>query len=224
MFDKIVLEQDGEIPAVFRTGLLKSDTASSLSRLMSEIERNHPSEFDNNEEGKFEDPRGMKNEGETSVDSQMEDTPANYNQANQRFDERDLLPEHPIPEDDEGNEHMSPQSEFDAENSHIPTLKRRRRKRKNKLTTIELLEPTVREKNMAGAYGGQAKGELRRPGVKYDKDRLAGSKKFRVSTADEPKVRAQLQHLVNSNSGLNQLIAVKQGSSQKSKDIPAVKI
>lgn len=69
MFDKIVLDPDGEIPQVFRTGLLKSDTASSLSRLMSEIERNHPSEFDRNEEGKFEDPHGMKNEGETSVDS-----------------------------------------------------------------------------------------------------------------------------------------------------------
>ena len=39
MFDKPVLEQDGEIPQVFRTGMLKSDTASSLSRLMSEIER-----------------------------------------------------------------------------------------------------------------------------------------------------------------------------------------
>ena len=36
---------------------------------MSEIERNHPSEFDRHEEGNFEDPRGMKNEGETSVDS-----------------------------------------------------------------------------------------------------------------------------------------------------------
>jgi hypothetical protein len=72
-------------------------------------------------------------------------------------------------------------------------LKRRRKKRKPKLTTIELLEPTTREKNMAGAYGGMAKGELRRPGVKYEKDRLANSKKFRVATADEPKVRAQLQ-------------------------------
>ena len=60
------------------------------------------------------------------------------------------------------------------------------------MTTIELLEPTLREKNMADAYGGMAKGELRRPGVKYDKERLAGSKKFRVTTADEPKVRAQL--------------------------------
>lgn len=39
MFEKQVLEEDGEIPQVFRTGMLRSDTASSLSRLMSEIER-----------------------------------------------------------------------------------------------------------------------------------------------------------------------------------------
>ena len=40
MFDKEILDDESEIPKVFRTGLLKSDTASSLSRLMSEIERN----------------------------------------------------------------------------------------------------------------------------------------------------------------------------------------
>lgn len=48
---------------------------------------------------------------------------------------------------------------------------------------------------MAGAYGGMARGEIRRPGIKYQKDRLENSKKFRVSTADEPKVRAQLNEL-----------------------------
>lgn len=53
MFDKCILEDDGEIPAVFRTGLLKSDTASSLSRLMSEIEKNQPSEYDRTEENKI---------------------------------------------------------------------------------------------------------------------------------------------------------------------------
>lgn len=39
MFEKEILENDGEIPAVFRTGLLKHDTESELSKLMSEIER-----------------------------------------------------------------------------------------------------------------------------------------------------------------------------------------
>ena len=40
MFEAVVLDAEGDIPQVFRTGLLKSDTASSLSRLMSEIVRN----------------------------------------------------------------------------------------------------------------------------------------------------------------------------------------
>lgn len=44
VFEKIILDEQGEIPKVFRTGLLKSDTASSLSRLMSEIEKNQPFE------------------------------------------------------------------------------------------------------------------------------------------------------------------------------------
>jgi hypothetical protein len=46
MFEKILLDNEEDIPKVFRTGLLKSDTASSLSRLMSEIGKNQPSEFD----------------------------------------------------------------------------------------------------------------------------------------------------------------------------------
>jgi len=46
VFKKSLLDNEGDIPKVFRTGLLKADTASSLSRLMSEIEKNQPSEFD----------------------------------------------------------------------------------------------------------------------------------------------------------------------------------
>ena len=49
MFQKKLLDNEEDIPKVFRTGLLKSDTASSLSRLMSEIEKNQPSEFDQEE-------------------------------------------------------------------------------------------------------------------------------------------------------------------------------
>ena len=40
------------------------------------------------------------------------------------------------------------------------------------MQTLELLEPKEREKDMAGAYGGDAKPEIRRPRVKYEKDRL----------------------------------------------------
>jgi len=57
MFQKQMLDHEDDIPKVFRTGLLKSDTASSLSRLMSEIERNQPSEFDQ-EERRIQDEIG----------------------------------------------------------------------------------------------------------------------------------------------------------------------
>jgi len=74
------------------TGLLKSDTASSISRLMSEIGKNQPSEFDQ-EEQRIQDELAKNirrkkrgNSGNTSVDSMMEDTSANYNMQNQRFD------------------------------------------------------------------------------------------------------------------------------------------
>lgn len=81
MFEKNVLEADGEIPPVFRSGQLRQDTASSISRLMSEIERNHGdrSEFG---ETNPRDQQDEKADGDTSVDSKMEDTPANYNIAN----------------------------------------------------------------------------------------------------------------------------------------------
>jgi len=96
MFDKVILSPDGEIPKIFRMGMLKSDSGSSLSRLMDEIERNNPSEFepaegdnDNDNEDEKQDEVGDMEEGngDTSVDSMMEDTPANYNIPNQRFDE-----------------------------------------------------------------------------------------------------------------------------------------
>jgi hypothetical protein len=51
MFPVEVLDRDGEIPEVFRSaaGLLKpADSESSMSRLMSEIERNQPEEIYNN--------------------------------------------------------------------------------------------------------------------------------------------------------------------------------
>lgn len=87
MFEKKLLDNEGDIPKVFRTGLLKSDTASSLSRLMSEIGKNQLSDFDQ-EEARVQQMSKMKrgNSGNTSVDSMMEDTPANYNYQNQRFD------------------------------------------------------------------------------------------------------------------------------------------
>lgn len=50
---------------------------------MSEIERNHG---DHSDLDGLHDPKDDKVDGDTSVDSKMEDTPANYNIANQRFE------------------------------------------------------------------------------------------------------------------------------------------
>lgn len=68
MFDKLVLGKDGDIPAVFRTGLLREDTASGMDELMNEIEK-----------GVERPAKRGNDDGETSMDSKMEDTPANYN-------------------------------------------------------------------------------------------------------------------------------------------------
>lgn len=54
--------------------------------------------------------------------------------------------------------------------------------RKEKFKNVMVLQPTERDKNLAGAYGGQAIGSIRRPGVKYDKERLKDGLKFRVSS------------------------------------------
>lgn len=112
------------------------------------------------------------------------------------------------------------QSDFtDNDNDANPVLLPKNKKKnpkknkkiKPKVSTIEFLEPTSREKNMAGAYGGEAKPELRRPRIKYDKDRLATSKKFRIATADEPRVRAQLTKLQHSTSNAAPPESKKQG-------------
>merc|ERR1711981_350701 len=75
MFEKELLDNEGDIPKVFRTGLLKSDTASSLSRLMSEIGKNQLSDFDaeENKVNAFGKKMRAGNDGDTSVDSMMED-------------------------------------------------------------------------------------------------------------------------------------------------------
>ena len=54
---------------------------------------------------------------------------------------------------------------------------------------------------MADAYGGNAKGQFRRPGVKYDKERLMN----RIKTpANIPGGRAQLEALANTVAGFHQ--------------------
>lgn len=94
--------------------------------------------------------------------------------------------------------------------------KSKSKKKKPKISTVQILQPTGRDKNMAGAYGGQAVGSVRRPGIKYEKDRLKGSKTFRVNTAEEPKLRAKLTQLVKSASGAHMIDSAGRHTGGKS--------
>ena len=60
--------------------------------------------------------------------------------------------------------------------------------------------PTNREVNMADAYGGMAKGQFRRKGVKYDRERLMN----RIKTpANIPGGKAQLEALAATVAGFH---------------------
>jgi hypothetical protein len=85
---------------------------------MSEIGKNQPSEFDQEEQRIQEEiAQNMKKKkrghsGNTSVDSMMEDTPANYNYQNQRFNaEMDDMEGDEIDEMDDDDEYGS---QYDA--------------------------------------------------------------------------------------------------------------
>lgn len=207
-----MISADGEIPKVFRTGVLHQDTDSSISRLMSEIEKevHNPADVDRDSDvfGGQLPPRQKKDD--TSVDSKMDDTPANYNIANQRYEfefvEEGDVPRRSLPDDLYDDELDLGDSDFSDGASGmnpavmIPRKKTRGVRKNKKQKTIEVLPPTEKQKNMAGAYGGEPKPEIRRPKVKYDKDRLKGGKKFRVTTAEEPRAKATLTGLGKSGS------------------------
>jgi len=87
----------------------------------------------------------------------------------------------------------------------LPVNKKRTgksKKLKNKAGTIEFLEPSESQKQMAGVYGGEARPEVRRANVKYDKDRHQNSKKFRLSEADEPNEKPDFKKLASSDNNL----------------------
>ena len=78
--------------------------------------------------------------------------------------------------------------------------KKKKKKPKTKKQMLEYLMPTNREVNMADAYGGMAKGQFRRKGVKYDKERLMN----RIKTpANIPGGKAQLEALAATVAGFH---------------------
>lgn len=110
----------------------------------------------------------MRRDYNTSVDSRMEDTPANYNMANQRIDpdEDEDVYARPI-EEDEHAEHYALDQDNRPRNRPMgqqyksnPVLQNKLNKNKKRkgTTVVEFLQPTKREEVMAGAYGGPARG------------------------------------------------------------------
>lgn len=79
----------------------------------------------------------------------MEDSPAKYDRTNQRpvnnTQEQDT-----IDFDDEG-QHYAP---IASENESAVRKDKKVKKPKKKITTVEVLQPTQRDKQTAGAYGG----------------------------------------------------------------------
>ena len=183
VFKKNVLK-DGEIPAVFRNGLIRQDSSTSLSRLMSEIDKNQDSDLDilKDQMEDFEE----EEKGNTSVDSLMEDTPSNYNIANQRFDEAKYKkePEEKYNENDEddyedddedGDGENADEDEEDEEDNDSITgpagvpilnarqpkrkiLRKKKKKKRRKKPKLEFEDPTTGDIAMAKAYGGEARG------------------------------------------------------------------
>ena len=95
----------------------------------------------------------------------MEDTPANYNIANQRFDEYEdyeAIPEESDRKNSKRNNRRKPQEEYPDQSisADMPRKKTKKKGKKKKKGGgyMEYLMPTNREVNMADAYGGLAKG------------------------------------------------------------------
>jgi len=196
--------KDGEIPPVFRNGIIRQDSATSLSRLMSEIDKNQDSDLDILKD-QLED-FDEEEKGNTSVDSLMEDTPSNYNIANQRFDEAKYRapPEARYNEDDEdyydeddGNEYEEGEEDEEDDNDSItgpvgvPMLnarqpknkivrRKKKKKKRKKKPKMEFEDPTAADVAMARAYGGQAKGKLVKKGRRRGSDRSTSSRASRA--------------------------------------------
>ncbi|CDW77580.1 UNKNOWN [Stylonychia lemnae] len=188
VFNRFMLEDDGEIPNIFRTGLIRKDTQDSLAKLMDEIDDlemiqdldvNDPRrrktltqqtlgehkrlqdkidqivEEDNDDEimREIEQLAGdqpFSDGGNTSVDSLMEDTPSNYNAANQRFNEVEKI-KNKAKKNIKKQQQVPEEVELESQYSYLPDkklkAKKKKKKKKNKDADID------RDLLMAKAYG-----------------------------------------------------------------------
>lgn len=223
VFRKNILE-DGQIPPVFRNGMIRQNSDSSLSKLMSEIDKQQESDLDIMKD--FEE----EEKGNTSVESLMEDTPSNYNIANQRFN-RDKFKKEPDAKydeedeyyDDSENNYEGEEDEEDDDDDNnsitgpagVPILnarqpqrkivrrkKKKKRRRRKKKPKQEFEDPTAADFKMARAYGGEARG---RPARKLKRKNSGRSTSSRISRGfSKPARRDQFFKGTGSVSGRDQ--------------------
>ena len=170
-FEKALLEHNGDIPEIFRSNILRSDSQSSLSRFMSEIDRDQ----------RFDESGFMKNQAgamprhaaasDTSFESMMEDSPSKYDKQNMRFT-------HSNPDTFGYGTGMQPKSarwagtipdnimeEISEYEAGYEPNQRKRKRVKGKNYVVE--QVTGRDVQMASAYGGVAKPRIRKTGPRF---------------------------------------------------------
>lgn len=152
--------------------------------------------------------------GNTSVDSMMEDTPANYNYQNQRFDadmEGDEEIDGEIDQQDEEDDDDEYGSQYDQMGGtgftgkggvqELAKKRRKKKKKKKKRKPVEFEDPSLREHLLAGAYGGIAKRKPKRQGVKYTTDINAGLRD--IATPASAFMRDPSKKMMTSFSGFD---------------------
>jgi len=160
MFGKQLLSPGGDIPEIFRVNLLRSDSQSSLSRLMSDIDGHGP-RFDDSK--MIQEHQRRAGASDTSFESMMEDSPSKYDQQNQRFSLASA-PDGAHPSNMQRSArwredvHDNIAEVFDEEDGH----ESRRRRRRKKPAGMIIEEITGRDIQLASAYGGVAKPRVRR--------------------------------------------------------------
>lgn len=162
VFDNELIDENGEIPKVFRIGLLRSDSTTSLNRFLEELEKiKHNLGLDDNvEDSNFEEEEKLLENSDGSLykskhssenNSAMGDRPDNYNTANmeniQNFmKKKDRHVESSLSSDD-----------FDVEDPEfLEAIKERKIKRRR--VKHKYKKPNKKDIMLANAYGGLPRG------------------------------------------------------------------
>lgn len=174
VFDCDLIDDTGEIPKVFRLGLLRSDSTTSLNRFLDELENiKHNLGLDEEEgDSGFEEEEKLlmetsdidnKSRHTSDDNSAMGDRPSNYNTANldniQRFSrKKDLNMESSLSSDD-----------FDLDDPEFLEAIKEKRNRKI-IRKAKYKKPKKKDVLLANAYGGVPRG------AKVEKNPLGSSR------------------------------------------------